>query len=152
MQRKKIALITAFVTTVVILGLSAWLVQLNGRISESLKNKKFLPPTEYFSAPEYIRARMNVTSADFKSHLAQRKYLAKSLNERLHPGEYAEGTAEACAQLLTGTFPTEGKSCILFLLKENEDPELKNFGLQLLVFNGEDKTTSGVSRQSLDRR
>jgi hypothetical protein len=95
-HRKKILLGAISAVVLAAAALGAWSYVLNDRISVALKTKKFLPPTEYFSAPEILDPRMNLSAQDLIQKLEQRKYSSRSWGEKLHPGEYAQGKLEEC--------------------------------------------------------
>ncbi len=116
-----------------------WAYQLNERISESLKNRKFLPPTEYWSAPESIFPRMNLSSNEFENLLIQRKYSFRPWNEKIRPGEYSKGNLDECQKTALEALPQDSENCFLFIAKETSDPEMNKLGLQMLVFGKDAK-------------
>jgi penicillin-binding protein 1B len=139
-HRKKILLGAISAVVLAAAALGAWSYVLNDRISVALKTKKFLPPTEYFSAPEILHPRMNLSSQDLIHKLAQRKYSSRPWGEKLHPGEYAQGKIEECQNTVPSALPPESQSCFLLQTKESDDPEIgETGGLQMLVFGADQK-------------
>jgi penicillin-binding protein 1B len=143
-HRKKLLIGFLTVTLAVITILGGWAYQLHNRISESLKTKKFLPPTEFFSAPEFIGPKMNVGAADLIQKFSQRKYTVRGWNEKIHPGEYTQATTEDCQKSVPEPLPPETKACFLFQAKETDDPELNTAGLQMLIFDHDDKPLAAL--------
>jgi penicillin-binding protein 1B len=135
--KKHIRLITLSILglgLILLTGFAAWLVQLNFQIEDGLKNKKFLPPTQYFSAPTYLFTRMNIDSLAFEDQLKKRNYLRKDSYEKIKNGEYFSGSNyDECRKI--ADVPTETKSCFLFMGKDSDDLEFKKIGFQFVAFN-----------------
>jgi len=135
---KKILLLALAVTAVVILAFSLWLLELNQQIQTSLKEKKFLPPTQFFSAPKIFSAGMKFSLKDFESQILSRQYQIRSPSDHLRRGEYALiQQGEDCQKKWDLDSVDPEDSCLVYHMKETLDPELKERGLQLLVFDAQ---------------
>jgi len=131
------ALAIALLTFAVIIALSIWTWQLNGRIEVGLKEKKFLPPTQYFSSPEWIFAGQKLTAGQLAKELLHRRYQERTWNDKLRPGEFVTGTNAECAQSLPTPWPETSQTCVLLKTPATLDPEIKDFDLQMVTFNAE---------------
>lgn len=136
---KPILLTVAILSTLVILIGAILIYRYNQRITEGLAQKKFLPPTEYYTAPLDFSAQTPISRADFKAILSQRGYRERDWEQKLFPGDYSESPSETCQPSVPMTLPETAKTCLLFSAKEVGDPELRDYPLQLLTFDSEDK-------------
>jgi len=132
-------LLFAILSCLVIVVTGILLFRFNQRITEGLAQKRFLPPTEYYSAPLEFSVQKSTTRAEFKSILTQREYRAQSWNQKLFPGDYAESSIDKCQSSLQLELPDDSQSCVLFSVRETSDPELSSYPLQLATFDSEDK-------------
>ncbi len=140
MKKLKPLIITfAILSTLVILVGGALIYQFNQRITEGLAQKKFLPPTEYYTAPLEFSASRAIPRANIKSILSQRGYRVRDWDQKLFPGDYSESTSETCQSSVPTALPENAKTCLLFSAKEINDPELRRYPLQLITFDSEDK-------------
>jgi penicillin-binding protein 1B len=118
--------------------MTAWIFHLNSEIKTGLANKHFLPPTEYYSAPESYFTGMTVegSNADgFTQLLAARGYRSRQVGQKIFPGDEAALTQEQCLQLLSTLAPAETSSCVIFSAKDSSDPELTAMATQLIAFD-----------------
>lgn len=129
---KKVLLVLLAGSTLIIILLSLWVYQLNSTIVENLKTKKFLPPTEYYTAPKVYFAGMNVSLSNFKDELNRRGYRSKDSFEKIRPQEYWIGSAESCRPHLAEVEADE--TCVVFQSKESSDPQLVHLENQYFVF------------------
>lgn len=124
---KKLLLATALLTCLVIVAVVVWLFKLNGTIQEGLKTKQFLPPTEYYSAPETLFPGQMLSRSDLERRLLQRGYRPRQSDQTLFPGDYVFLPLEKCQE----TFPestgsSDRTECLVFITKTSPDPELKD--------------------------
>ncbi|MGZ5278868.1 MAG: transglycosylase domain-containing protein, partial [Pseudobdellovibrionaceae bacterium] len=140
MKKLKPFLITfAILSTLVILIGILLIIRFNQTITEGLAQKKFLPPTEYYTAPLEFAASRPLPRADFKAVLSQRGYRERDWDQKLFPGDYSESPAEICQNSVPTPLPEGSMTCLLFSAKDMLDPELRLYPLQLLAFDSEDK-------------
>ncbi len=143
MKKLKLVLISfAVLSTLVILVGSVLIYNFNERIKEGLAQKKFLPPTEYYTAPLEFSASRPIPRADFKAILALRSYRQRDWDQKLFPGDYSEAPTEICQNSMPVSLPDEAKTCLMFSAKDMGDPELRRYPLQLLTFDSEDKISA----------
>ncbi|MEZ0392333.1 MAG: transglycosylase domain-containing protein [Pseudobdellovibrionaceae bacterium] len=129
----------AILSCLVIAVGSALLYRFNQRIQEGLAQKRFLPPTEYYSATLDFSVDSSLLREDFKKILATRQYRQRDWEQKLFPGDYSENSIENCRGSLPAEFSAPSQTCLLFSVKETSDPELAQFPLQMAVFDSEDK-------------
>ena len=133
----------------VILALAIVLYQFNHKITEGLAKKKFLPPTEYFSAPLEFSMARPIRRADFKTILNARQYRVRDWSEKLFHGDFAETLIDKCQSSVPIPLPSGTATCLLFALKETNDPEMSQIPLQMLTFDSEDKITGTLQGNPL---
>src|SRR6185312_6493477 len=105
---KPILLSCAILSCLVILAVVIWIFQLNSEIKTGLANKHFLPPTEYYSAPETYVPGMSIEghNADgFIAILQARNYRAREVGQKVFPGDFTLLTQEQCAALPSFKIP-----------------------------------------------
>jgi penicillin-binding protein 1B len=122
--------------TVVIAG-GLWWKSLESQVTEGLRLKKFLPPTQFFAAPEIVSPEQYLRRSDLLQNLGRRKYRQKSWQERLQPGSFATASKEECAQFMASPLAPEVSECVLLNPAETGDPEIHDLGLELAAFNSE---------------
>lgn len=110
-------------STLIIILLSIWFWQWRGELAERLQAKKFMPPTEFYSAPESFLVGQN-TKEQVLAALQLRLY-QRSAQEQLSPGQYLILNAENCAKAVPVTVKTEAQECWLLQRAWTKDPELK---------------------------
>ncbi len=141
--------ILAALSCLVILALGAVLYSFNRKITEGLAKKKFLPPTEYYSAPLEVSSSRPVARAEFKNILGSRHYRVRDWNEKLFPGDFSETTLESCQSSVPIPLPQGTAVCLLLTLKETNDPEMSQIPLQMLTFDSGDKLTGTLQGNPL---
>jgi penicillin-binding protein 1B len=133
-HRKNLRLIALSLTALVILSAVLWGFQLNLEIRESLKTKKFLPPTQYFSGSRLFEKDMLISARDFEQLLADRQYRERPASEKLRAGEYSRLPSEECAK-------QAGSACFVFQVHENGDPWLREISKQYIFFSSDEKVS-----------
>jgi len=135
---KPILLSCAILSCLVILAVVIWIFQLNSEIKTGLANKHFLPPTEYYSAPETYFPGMSIEghNADgFIAILQARNYRAREVGQKVFPGDFTLLTQEQCAALPSFKIPDGSTACVIFSTKDSADPELAAIKAQLAAFD-----------------
>lgn len=140
MKKPKALLISfAVLSCLVILAGSIWIYQLNQKITEGLATKKFLPPTQYFSAPEEFSVDDPISKDAFLKNLTNRNYRLRTWDQKLFPGDFTDATLNECKSNLGSGFPQDGDSCTLFLPIDNGDPAAEAQKFQMIVWNSQGK-------------
>ena len=126
-------IIFLILTAVVGVAVIFWVSQLDQQIAEKLKNKTFLPPTEYYSAP--LDFEKGMKSAEILSSFKERNYRLREKDQKLFPGDYTELSLEECQSSLPAKLLPEAKSCIQWMLRDVHDPEFKQNALQMVAID-----------------
>lgn len=100
--------LTALTVTVMVI----WATRLNNTIRERLAGKRWAAPTEYYSAPERFIKGQSEISKTLKSTLDRLDYRIELTNRALRAGEYAQWTAEQCAQKIPAGIPEDTAQCL----------------------------------------
>lgn len=129
----------AVLSCLVILAVGIWIYQLNQMITEGLAQRKFLPPTQYFSAPEEFSLDEPISKDAFLKILTNRSYRPREWNQKLFPGDFAESNMETCKTAVSVALPDTGSNCILFFPLETGDPSPTAKNLQLIVWDDQGK-------------
>lgn len=144
MNKLKLFLICSLIlSSLVIVGFLALFFHFNETIKQGLENKRFLPPTEYYSAPLAISPQKLADRKEILKVFASRNYQSQELDQKIRNGEYAEATTELCLEKYPpqdSTLSWDGlQTCIAFMTKESKDPLFKKIGLQILFFDSNDQ-------------
>lgn len=126
MKKLKILLIAfGLILTLFIIFFGAWLWDLNARVTRGLEQRSFSPPTEFWTAPQWIPP--------------QESLLRENLLEELKQDGF-EATPQPC--------PSESSTstCYRAELKNPTDPFFKELS-QILVFDDQDRLSSGFYRK-----
>lgn len=132
-------LILGVMSCLVILASGLWIYQLNQQITEGLAQKKFLPPTQYYSAPEAFSIAEPTNRESFLKSLAARKYRSRDWSQKLFPGDYSESPQEICQASVPVSLPETASTCLLFLPLEVADPSPLAKTLQLVAWDEQGK-------------
>jgi penicillin-binding protein 1B len=139
MKKIKIILLSiGALSCLVILAAGIWIFKLNSEIKTGLANKHFLPPTEYYSAPETYFVGMSLGSQGAEglaSLLQTRGYRARQEGQKLFPGDFFRLTRDECLGLSSIQIPSEAAECMIFSPKASSDPEISTLKGQLVAFD-----------------
>lgn len=122
--------------TLVIIGLSYSFISLEEDLARKLEQKKFLQPTEYYASAPSFSPRMVVSINQIEALLQAQSYRARSLNQRLLPGDYFIGTQGDCQALHGVELASETLTCIGFVNK-NIVPQQAESETQWISFGPE---------------
>ena len=136
---KPLLLLLGVLSCLVILLAGIWIFQLNQKITEGLAEKKFLPPTQYFSSPELFSIDEPVSKEAFLKILASRNYRLRDWNQKLFPGDFSESTKDVCQTSVPVTLPDNSVGCLLFLPLDVQDPSAAAKALQLIAWDEQSK-------------
>lgn len=126
------ALIIFLILTAVIgAALIYWVSKLDQQIAEKLKNKTFLPPTEYYSAPLDFEIGMN--AQDLLKTMGERNYRQRENDQKLFAGDYSLLKLEECQKASPEKLPADTESCIQWLVRDVQDPQFKENALQMVA-------------------
>lgn len=120
---------------VLLVLIATWVFQLNQTVEEKLRTKRFLPPTEYYSAP--LEFEKDMAAAELQSEFDRRAYRPRTGEQKLFPGDYSKLSNEECQKVLPSGLPQATETCWLWSLRENSDPSLNQLQLQMAAVGGE---------------
>ncbi len=117
------SLLIIFFATAIFIG--AWAYRLDREIADRFAQKRFAPPVEFYSAPEFIRSGFALKPEDLAQIFKRRGYRARefgqpllSLDYSLWPGDGCESLLPAGSWLTTSELGREAaakiKSCVAF--------------------------------------
>ncbi len=99
--------------------LASYLYRLNGVIVESLSNKRFIPPVEFYSAPQRYFKGQKLKAGVLEKGLKRLRFRLRGSDQILNPGDYIVWNAEACRGMLAGAFPEGTEKCVAFRNRES---------------------------------
>jgi penicillin-binding protein 1B len=132
--------------TLIILSLSGfvvggaliwWASRLDHQITEKLKTKKFLPPTEYFSAP--LDFEPGMLAKELKLVLAERSYRSRDKDQKLFPGDWTLLSLDDCQKSMPGALPPETLTCLQWMIRDVQDPEFHDNTFQMAALDSQEK-------------
>jgi penicillin-binding protein 1B len=125
MKKLKILLLACgLLLTLFIILFGAWLWHLDARVTRGLEQRSFSPPTEFWTAPQWVAP--------------QESPLRESLIEELKQ-EGFEATPQACPR------ENSASTCYRAELRNPTDPFFKGLS-QLLIFDDQDRLSTGFYR------
>lgn len=96
---RKLILIILSASILFLLALTTWVYQLNSQIKESLANKRFLPPTTFYSAPVFYQQKDLLTPESVLQDFEKRQYRPRDSQQTLQAGDYFySNNKETCLQ------------------------------------------------------
>lgn len=142
------------IATLVIILVAVWLWQLRAELTERLATQRFLPPTEYWSAPQVFELAGSPKKAGVVAELLRRGYVSQNWGDHLRAGRYQLGAIDACrasADLagLSSDTSQAMSSCLIFLEKASPDPDAIPRTRQILVFDELDSVMEILSGPAL---
>lgn len=131
-----IALITVSLVTLIIITLVSWLFQLDQKVKDGLAQKKFLPPTQYFSSSYLFETQVHPNKSLLLKTLFRKNYLQQTEDKVLQEGQFTTKNQENCLKdLPSGTTQEFPFTCLYLKTKPTLDPQLKGLGLQIALFD-----------------
>lgn len=130
-------LLVGLLTPLIIFGV--FFLKFQKDLALQLSEKKFLIPTQFFSAPTTLKVGQIFKSADLMDLMDQHRYKQIPFGQPLRPGEYSTGQWGQCQRL--AQFSDQSSSCLafrhrhrgaLFVLTQSDWDEVLN------IFNGEE--------------
>lgn len=125
-------------TTLIIILLGSWFWNVRNEVAARLASKKFLPPTEYYSAPEVFYVT-KATRDQLETLLNSKTYQNVTVERPLQPGEYSLLDREACQKNIPTPLSENITRCMLIALADTPDPMLKERALQWAAFDSADQ-------------
>ncbi|MEK7355651.1 MAG: transglycosylase domain-containing protein, partial [Bdellovibrionota bacterium] len=88
------------VTLAGLIILAIWLFQLDRDIRTRLAEKRFAPPVEFYSSPEYVRPGASYPVKYFEELFIRKAYVQRSFSQSMAPGDVSIWTGEECRSFL----------------------------------------------------
>ncbi|MEQ1875613.1 MAG: transglycosylase domain-containing protein, partial [Bdellovibrionia bacterium] len=125
---KQLVIYSSLFALVVLIALAAYIYRLNGIIVESLENRRFIPPVEFYSAPQRYFKGQKIKPGVIEKGLKRLRFRARGADQILNPGDYIVWKGEECRAMLAGAFPEGAETCVAFrnrALAEEPEPPLQ---------------------------
>ncbi len=78
----------------------AWVLRLDHNIRTRFSEKRFAPPVEFYSAPEYVRAGSSFPSNYFETLFERKSFRRREFGQPIQAGDYSLWTGEQCRSVL----------------------------------------------------
>ena len=136
---KQVIAILLGLTGTISVFLGLWVWSLNSEVEEKLRTRRFLPPTEFYTAPAAFYAGDSWTSEQVQNLLLSRNYALSPNDRALAPGRFWAMQGEGCVKALPQVPPASQTRCLIFSPQETPDPFFaeQKMKLQALLW-GED--------------
>lgn len=142
MKKLKLILVASgIIIFAVSVAAGVWIYSLNQDVQTRLRNKSFLPPTDYYSAPFEIRVGSERTRSEFEALLTQKNYRLRQATDNLLAGDYQSLSIAEC-QALGKPMLTETQSCTVFQARDSQDPAVTERGPQYLFWDAAERLLS----------
>jgi penicillin-binding protein 1B len=82
-----------------------WVLRLDQNIRTRFAEKRFAPPVEFYSAPEYVRAGSTFPSNYFAALFARNNFRPREFGQPIQAGDYSQWTGEQCRSILPVAAP-----------------------------------------------
>lgn len=126
---------TILLTLVIISGLgvaASLYFSLEQELTTKLESKKFLVPTEYYSAPPTFYTRSIVKLVEVEKQLIRQNYRRRNYDQRLLPGDYFLADRDQCASRLQVGLRENQAGCIGWVTQDTSTDQVDS-AIQVLV-------------------
>lgn len=131
---KRLFLIVLGLSLAAGLSFGAWAWSLNSEIKEKLSSRRFLPPTEFYSAPLAFFSGDRWTPGEIRDLLLDRGYSESPADRPLSAGRFRIAEGEECQTLIPAEHGAPDSTCLLFGLQDTPDPLLRDERFRLQAF------------------
>lgn len=134
---QRILVLIGALTVFFSLGIGLWLWSLNNEITDKLQNKRFMPPTEFYTAPFSILNGSKWSLNEVLELLNQKQYRSVPQEQPLAKGQFWQLSKTECATRLGISDLSENATCIIYSTKTTPDPVFSEskFNLQAMLWN-----------------
>lgn len=146
---KRGLLAAAALLTVVLIAFGAWVWSLNSEIEDKLRNRRFLPPTEFFTSPQAYGKDDRWTREDVRGELLRRGYRENPADRPLSAGQFWSLEGAACTASIAPLSSVSDPACLIYSPNETPDPEFEKpeLKLQALAWSGSDPSVIAMALQ-----
>lgn len=89
---------------------SVWILKLDREIAERFQQKRFAPPVEFYSAPEFIKTGYRLSPADLMAVFARRGYRLREFGQPIQPADVSRWSGSNCLAILPATTGAVGSA------------------------------------------
>lgn len=111
-------------------------ITLEKELVSKLDSKKFLAPTEFYSAPPIFYSQSATTLDNIQSYLKGLSYRQRESDQRLLPGDYLIAGKEECTSRFSLQLDENITHCLAWVTNEYS-PENADKNIQLALFAGD---------------
>ncbi len=130
---KALTLTSLLLLTLVGISFIFWVYQLDGEIESRFAQKRFVPPIEFYSAPQRIVTGATFTSEYFQKLFGRKHFRKRDFSLPLQPSDFSIWSAQECQSVLVTFNLGEISNCVSFRNSEAQSIP------QLLVLDGNSK-------------
>jgi penicillin-binding protein 1B len=94
-------------TLLALILFSLWAIRLDREIRSRLSGQRFLPPTEFYTAPLLLRVGFPTDAGTIRRRFDALGFRSRPWDQAVQPGDFAEMTSAECVQLLAGGLPAD---------------------------------------------
>ncbi|HRO67159.1 MAG TPA: transglycosylase domain-containing protein, partial [Pseudobdellovibrionaceae bacterium] len=117
--RLKIILsVFTIITTLLIISVAGAFFSLGKRMDDTLREKRFLQPTEYFAEGPVFLPRSLLDAQKVQARFEGLLYRQRQADQVLLPGDYFYGNREECEIRAGGPLPELAAGCFVFVRKD----------------------------------
>lgn len=95
-----VLLIGTLLTAAAAFVISVWMLKLDHEIAERFQQKRFAPPVEFYSAPEFIKTGYRLDPSDLMAIFARRGYRLREFGQPIQPADVSHWTGANCLAVL----------------------------------------------------
>jgi penicillin-binding protein 1B len=123
------------ITTLLIIGVAAAFITLGKKMDQTLAQKQFLRPTEFFAEGPVFATNQFITPSSLEKRLDDLQYRRRQTDQILLPGDYFSGDRPNCEGRSGTVFPPEAVGCFS-LVRKDTPPENAQEETAWLIYDG----------------
>ncbi len=105
MWLKRVFLILFLLLCCAGVGVGTWLLRLDRDIKTRFAEKRFAPPVEFLSAPEFVSGGEKFPHGYFAKLFTRKNYRSREFGQPLQPGDVSFWTGEECLSVISAALP-----------------------------------------------
>ncbi len=140
MNLKKWLIAAATLLALMCIVLITWVWNLNDEVQDKLQNRRFLPPTEFYTSPLAIGAQDRWTRDELRHELVRRQYRENPPDRPLSAGQFWSLEGAACTASIGHLENVSEPQCLILSPQETPDPEFAQpeMKLQAVIWSAAD--------------
>jgi penicillin-binding protein 1B len=132
-RRNRIIIIAITFFSLILIGFAVWIYRLNQTIVESISNKRFIPPIEFYSAPQRFFKGQKIKNNSLVRSLSRLRFRERRSAQVLNEGDYMVWDAAECTKMLGDIYPEGAQTCIAFRNHSFENSASGDTDLQIVA-------------------